>query len=155
MEQTLLRTAFDGGIVILHDTSQKNVNVALYGIDQLRAQGYEFVTVEELFRLRGVTPQAGTVYYKVPQSAAETGFDETQLAGHWAYASIQSVEKAGIMSGSGGGFQPNAWLTRAQAAEILWRMAGAPVVSGSAGSDAPEMVRRASPSRRAPSAWAT
>ena len=137
MDQTLLRTAFDGGIVILHDTSQKNVNVALYGIDQLRAQGYEFVTVEELFRLRGVTPQAGTVYYKVPQSAAETSFDETQLASHWACASIQAVEKAGIIAGTGGGFQPNAWLTRAQAAAILWRMAGAPAASGSADSDAP------------------
>lgn len=131
MAATLLNTAFDGGIIILHDSSQKNVNVALYGIDQLRAQGYEFVTVEELFRLRGVTRRDGGVYYSAPASAAEQSFDESQLSAHWAAADIQAVENARIMSGDGGAFRPNAWLTRAQAAEILWRMAGSPTAAAS------------------------
>lgn len=138
MKQTLLRTAFDGGVIILHDSSQKNVNVALYGVDQLLAQGYEFVTVEELFRLRGVTPQNGQVYYKVPQSWTEQYYDESKLSEHWAYSAIESVEKAGIMKGTGGAFEPNVYLTRAEAAEILWRMAGSPE-SSAAGAPAPTL----------------
>jgi len=139
MKQTLLRTAFDGSIIILHDSTQKNVNVALYGIDQLRAQGYEFVTVEELFRLRGVTPQNGQVYYKVPQSRAEQAYDERALSSHWACASIQAVEKAQIMEGTGSAFLPNVYLSRAQAAEVLWRMAGKPAAAAGEGafSDVP------------------
>lgn len=134
MDQTLLRTAFDGGIIILHDTTIKNVNVAFYGIDQLRAQGYEFVTVQELFRLRGITPLNGEVYYKVPQSWNEQYYDESRLSEHWAYSAIQTVENEKIMEGSGGAFQPNAWLSRAQAAAILWRMAGSPATAEAASS---------------------
>ena len=35
---------------------------ALTIIDQLQAQGYTFVTVEELFRIQDVTPEAGVLY---------------------------------------------------------------------------------------------
>lgn len=147
MDRTLLRTAFDGAIIILHDSSQKNINVAFYGIDQLRAQGYEFVTVSELFRLRGVTPQDGKVYYSVPSSQAEQSFDESQLSSHWAYTSIEAVIKAGILKGTGSVFLPNAWLSRAQAAVMLWRMAGSPAVSEEApGSSAASETAGSAPS---------
>jgi len=128
MMQNAVANAYDGSIIILHDSSQKNVNVALYAIDQLRAKGYEFVTVEELFRLRGVTPQNGAVYYNVPRSAAETSFNESKLFTHWAYKDIQFVEKEKIMTGDGRSFSPNTYVSRAMAASILWRMAGSPAV---------------------------
>lgn len=35
-------------------------------IDALQPKGYDFVTVDELFRLRGVTPQNGQIYKSVP-----------------------------------------------------------------------------------------
>ena len=34
-------------------------------VDELMAQGYKFVTVEELFALRGVEPQDGKEYRKL------------------------------------------------------------------------------------------
>ncbi len=38
----------DGDIILMHDSYQSTVEAALYLIDELSAQGYEFVTVDEL-----------------------------------------------------------------------------------------------------------
>ncbi len=51
-----------GDIVLLHDFYPTSVDAALRIIDQLQSQGYSFVTVEELFRIQGVQPQAGVLY---------------------------------------------------------------------------------------------
>lgn len=126
MKNNLVSLAKDGAIAILHDTNEKNLNVALYAIDELLAQGYEFVTLRELFRLRGVVPENGVVYYNVPVSSAETHYDETKLSEHWASSYIDYVAGKGIMEGDKAGFNPNAYMTRAMAATILWRMSGSP-----------------------------
>lgn len=123
MYRNFMNTVHDGAIVLLHDTSRKNLNVAIQAIDALLEQGYEFVTLNELFRLRGVAPQAGQVYSKVPSGIAETAFDEAKLSEHWAYASINEVSDRGIMTGDGADFSPNGFLTRAMAATILHRTA--------------------------------
>ena len=39
----------DGDIILLHDIFKSSVNAALKTIDILKEQGYEFVTIEELF----------------------------------------------------------------------------------------------------------
>ncbi len=52
----------DGSIVLLHDLYSTSVRGALRAIDTLKARGYEFVTVNELFRRRGITLQRGQVY---------------------------------------------------------------------------------------------
>ena len=39
-----------------------SVDAALEIIDRLTARGYVFVTLEELFRIQGVTPQPGVLY---------------------------------------------------------------------------------------------
>jgi len=49
-------------IVLLHDIYPASVEAALEIVDILQAQGYVFVTVEELLRLNGVTPQPGVLY---------------------------------------------------------------------------------------------
>jgi len=51
-----------GDIVLLHDFYRTSVDAALRIVDQLQDEGYTFVTVEELFRIRGETPQNGTLY---------------------------------------------------------------------------------------------
>jgi peptidoglycan/xylan/chitin deacetylase (PgdA/CDA1 family) len=51
-----------GDIVLLHDFYPSSVDAALTIVDQLQAQGYTFVTVEELFRIQGVNPEAGVLY---------------------------------------------------------------------------------------------
>lgn len=56
----------DGSIILLHDLYKTSVEGALRAIDTLQARGYEFVTVKELLRRRGITPQNGTVYSSAP-----------------------------------------------------------------------------------------
>ena len=124
MYNNFMRTVRDGSIILLHDTNAKNLNVAIRAIDALLEQGYEFVTLDELFRLRGITPENGTVYYSLPSGNAETAFDEGKLSEHWAYDSILLVRECGIIQGDSVGFKPNEYLTRAMAATILLRLAG-------------------------------
>ncbi len=58
----VLSTVQSGDIVLLHDFYATSVDAALEIVDQLQAQGFIFVTVEELFRIQGVEPQAGVLY---------------------------------------------------------------------------------------------
>ena len=120
----ILNQVHDGGIILMHDTSSDNMRAALKAIDTLQSQGYSFVTVEELFRLRGVRPQNNVVYKEVSDSGSY--YPETLLSEHWAYSEISLVKDLGIMQGDGTGFKPNDYLTRAMAVTILWRTAGEP-----------------------------
>ena len=54
--------ARDGSILLLHDIFPESVVAALAIVDRLHAQGYLFVTVEELFAARHVPLEAGEVY---------------------------------------------------------------------------------------------
>lgn len=49
-------------MILLHDCYGTSVEAALQAIDCLSEQGVEFVTVEELFALRGQTAEAGHLY---------------------------------------------------------------------------------------------
>lgn len=60
--QAVLKDAKPNSIILLHDIYPTSVDAALQIIDALQAEGYWFVTVEELLRLNGVEPQAGTMY---------------------------------------------------------------------------------------------
>ena len=53
----IIENAKSGDIVLLHDPYDTSVEAALQTIDVLSEQGYEFVTLEELFSNAGVTPQ--------------------------------------------------------------------------------------------------
>ena len=66
----IVQNAADGDIVLLHDPYQTSVDAALQAIDTLSAQGYEFVTLEELFARSGVTPEAGHFYLRADQEVA-------------------------------------------------------------------------------------
>ena len=56
----------DGSIILLHDIYGASVETALRVADELMAKGYKFVTVEELFALRGMTPENGVEYRRLP-----------------------------------------------------------------------------------------
>ena len=60
----ILATAKSGDIILLHDIYPTSVEAALTVIDRMQEEGYCFVTVEELFLLRGVVPEAGRLYMK-------------------------------------------------------------------------------------------
>lgn len=55
--------AHDGAIVLMHDIHASTVDAVANIIDDLRAQGYEFLTVSELAAARGVGLTSGVVYY--------------------------------------------------------------------------------------------
>jgi peptidoglycan/xylan/chitin deacetylase (PgdA/CDA1 family) len=118
----LISAARDGSIILLHDTNASNVNTAFDAIDALRAQGYEFVTLNELFRLKGVTPVNGVRYHSL-SNAYINDYDETLLDQHWAASAIEFVKETEIMLGDGTGFLPNMPMSRAVAVTVLRRMA--------------------------------
>lgn len=60
--QAILSHVEPGSIILLHDIYPTSVDAALRVVDRLQAEGYWFVTVEELLWLNGVTPEAGTMY---------------------------------------------------------------------------------------------
>ncbi len=79
--------AKDGSIVLMHDIYQTSVQGALRAVDTLKSQGYEFVTVSELLRRRGITPSNGIRYY----SALNNG---TTLPAYQAPAVSSSFDDA-------------------------------------------------------------
>ncbi len=64
--RNIVNNASDGTVVDLHDLSPTSVDGSLRAIDTLKKKGYEFVTVAELMRRRGVTPQNGADYRSFP-----------------------------------------------------------------------------------------
>lgn len=62
----ITEAARDGDIILLHDIYPSSVDTALQVVDTLMARGFHFVTVEELFAIRGQTPENGKVYRRLP-----------------------------------------------------------------------------------------
>lgn len=63
----VLKDAADGGIVLMHDMqdNQQTVDALDIIIPELKKQGFEFVTITELFKRKGVNPQKGIMYSNV------------------------------------------------------------------------------------------
>lgn len=62
----IMEHAYDGAILLMHDSYATTVSGALRAADALKKQGYELVTVSELLRRRGIEPQNGEVYREAP-----------------------------------------------------------------------------------------
>lgn len=60
--QAIMKAAKPGAIILLHDIYKTSVEAALKAVDALQAQGYWFVTVEELLTLNGIEAQPGVLY---------------------------------------------------------------------------------------------
>ena len=60
--ETVLAQAEPNSIILMHDIYPTSVEAALKIVDVLQAEGYWFVTVEELLYLNGIEPQAGVLY---------------------------------------------------------------------------------------------
>lgn len=54
----------EGDIILSHDIYSETVNSVAGTIDQLRAQGYEFVTVDQLFAIYETNPQPGNKVFE-------------------------------------------------------------------------------------------
>lgn len=64
--QRTLPQVRDGDIILMHDIYHRSVDAAIVIVDELLAQGYCFVTVEQLLRLREITPENGVRYLHCP-----------------------------------------------------------------------------------------
>lgn len=60
---SIMTNAYDGCIILCHDIYDTTREGALRAIPELKAAGYEFVTVEELLKRRAVDIQNGVTYY--------------------------------------------------------------------------------------------
>jgi len=60
--QTVVCTVRDGDIILLHDMTDSSVEAALAIVDELKTQGFRFVTATELARLKGIPIQPVKVY---------------------------------------------------------------------------------------------
>lgn len=69
----IINNASDGAIVLCHDLYATTVTGALRAVDTLLARGYEFVTVSELYRRRGMTLQDGVKYYSCKNNGTDSG----------------------------------------------------------------------------------
>ena len=127
---TIVGTAQDGDIILLHDIHPTSVAAALRVIDILRERGFEFVTVAELLRRRGVEPVNGQTYTCARNSGvnlppAEGYYDEALLEQHWAYPAIRDALALDLFAQAPDGcFYPEKDMTRAMLAVALGRLAG-------------------------------
>lgn len=127
----IVNAAKDGDIILVHDLYSTSVDGAIKAIDILQKRGYEFVTVQELFRRRGVNPKNGEVYSSAPNKGtnlpaeADNTIYTGALADHPDYEYIKRVMNEGIYTVAGGGqFAPNKPITRGMFATMLGRLEG-------------------------------
>ena len=66
IETAVLNKVQDGDIILLHDMTTSSVQAALDIVDVLQQQGYRFVTVSQLARLRKVPIRPGQIYARFP-----------------------------------------------------------------------------------------
>lgn len=69
----IVSAAFDGAIILAHDIHYTTIDGAFWAIDKLLAQGYEFVTINELYRRRGQTLTNGKLYYSCQPNGTDLG----------------------------------------------------------------------------------
>lgn len=65
--EEIMKMSDDGDIILLHDLYETSYEGFKCAIEKLDAQGYKFVTVEELLKAREVDYQAGNIYFDAYQ----------------------------------------------------------------------------------------
>lgn len=81
----VLSQAKDGAIILMHDFWGNDRTVEALGtiLPELEAQGYEFVTLTELFERKGETPQSGVVWREVMEHPCGSfAFSQTLYSGY-------------------------------------------------------------------------
>ena len=65
----VIERAVDGSVVLLHDIRRPSIDATLRIIEQLLADGFTFVTVDELFAQNAITLEAGEVFHSPYRTA--------------------------------------------------------------------------------------
>lgn len=64
---SVLSQAKDGSIILMHDLYSSTAEAFETVIPLLAAQGYQFVTVSEMYAAKGMPLEAGQVYFNIPK----------------------------------------------------------------------------------------
>ena len=67
--KTIMDNVKDGDIVLMHDLYESTAEAVEKLVPKLVEKGYQLVTVEELYTVRGDTLEAGTLHFKNPPGA--------------------------------------------------------------------------------------
>lgn len=59
----IISKATDGDIILLHDIFKTSVNGVLKAIDELKKEGFEFVTIDEMVYLKGIKLDKSKTYF--------------------------------------------------------------------------------------------
>lgn len=94
----IVGSAFDGAIILCHDIHPTTIPGALRAIDILKDQGYEFVTVNELYRRRGVEMEKGKLYTSCKNNGTDLGPVE---APQMTYTSVYGGRQVTLKAQSG------------------------------------------------------
>lgn len=62
----VLTQAHDGAIILMHETYPTTADAVEYLVPELKKRGVEIVSVSELFRAAGITPEPHTLYHCLP-----------------------------------------------------------------------------------------
>ena len=73
VRKKIVADTYDGCIILCHDIHKTTIPAALGAIDDLQDQGYEFVTVSELFRRRGREMEAHKLHYNSKKNGTDYG----------------------------------------------------------------------------------
>ena len=74
---TVFEQVQDGSIILMHDMHQSSVDAAALIIDQLKSEGYVFLTVSELAQSMGVTLAPGERYRSIEPPEDESAAEES------------------------------------------------------------------------------
>ncbi len=64
--KVVLEHVKDGDIILMHDIYESTAQAVAELVPELQEQGYQIVTVSEMFQHRGITPQPGEYYRELP-----------------------------------------------------------------------------------------
>lgn len=64
----VLKNAHDGDIVLMHDMKKETIEALKAILSELEKQGYAFVTISELFKLKGISLEPGKIYKSARQN---------------------------------------------------------------------------------------
>ena len=73
VRKKIVSESYDGCIILCHDIHKTTIPAALQAIDELQDLGYEFVTVSELYRRRGVKLQDHVLHYNCKKNGTDYG----------------------------------------------------------------------------------
>lgn len=61
----IMKNASDGSIILLHDLYQTSIDGAIKAMKELEKQGYEFVTIDEMFKIKGEEIDKNKSYFNL------------------------------------------------------------------------------------------